>query len=88
MPYSNGEEEVIPESANEQLQESRDDDTEEQLPNYNLLEIKVVELIDIKKMVDEYYSEGISHKAVEKDLAHLFVKTSDTQKKHFKEGEA
>lgn len=49
-------------------------------PNSNLLDCKVSELIHFKNLVDEYYGEGVFHKAMEDDLSSLFAKGIVNQK--------
>lgn len=65
--------------------ESEEGEMEEYNLNSNLLEIKVYELIYMKKMIYEYYGEGVFHKAVEDDLDPLFVRALDGKKMDVKE---
>lgn len=56
--------------------QERDDkeDAWEASPTINLQDLKVSELIELKKLVNELYGEWVFYKVVEEDMATLLVK--------------
>lgn len=65
----------------EENQGSNDgEDNLEASPSINLQDLKFEELIEFKKLGDEYYGEGVFQEAVEEYLAGLFVKENIIRK--------